>query len=99
VLEAGEVWAGDPVSVENRPVHGVTIAQAFRAFLTEPQLLPELVEIDGLPDDLRETHAERLPLSDTTTTQLGSVVPASSVSRRSRKRRSAPSSVSCLARR
>jgi hypothetical protein len=38
----------------------VTIAQAFRAYLTEPELLPELVELDGLPDDLRETLAERL---------------------------------------
>ncbi|GIG92314.1 MOSC domain-containing protein [Plantactinospora endophytica] len=60
VLEEGEVWAGDPVTVEDRPAHGVTIAQAFRAYLTEPELLPELVEIDGLPDDLRETLAERL---------------------------------------
>jgi MOSC domain-containing protein YiiM len=54
------VWAGDPVTVQDRPAHGVTIAQAFRAYTTEPQLLPELVEIDGLPDDLRETLAARL---------------------------------------
>jgi MOSC domain-containing protein YiiM len=59
VLEPGEVWAGDPVIVQDRPAHGVTIAQAFRAYTTEPELLPELVEIDGLPDDLRETLAER----------------------------------------
>ncbi len=63
VLEPGEVWAGDPVTVEDRPAHGVTIARAFRAYTTEPQLLPELVEIDGLPDDLRETLAKRLPQS------------------------------------
>jgi MOSC domain-containing protein YiiM len=54
------VWAGDPVTVADRPAHGVTIAQAFRAYMTEPELLPALVEIDGLPDDLRETLAERL---------------------------------------
>ena len=48
VLEPGEVWAGDPVTVEDRPAHGVTIAQAFRAYMTEPELLPELVETDGL---------------------------------------------------
>jgi MOSC domain-containing protein YiiM len=60
VLEPGEVWAGDPVTVQDRPAHGVTIAQAFRAYLTEPKLLHELVQIDGLPDDLRETLAERL---------------------------------------
>ena len=56
----GEVWTGDPVTLEDRPRHGVTIARAFRAYMTSPELLPELVEIDGLPDDLRETLAERL---------------------------------------
>ena len=61
VLEPGEVWAGDPVTVRERPAHGVTIARAFRAYMTEPRLLPELVQIDGLPEDLRETLAERLP--------------------------------------
>ncbi|MET7878320.1 MOSC domain-containing protein [Micromonospora sp. DT68] len=61
VVEPGEVRAGDVVSVEDRPAHGVSIAMAFRAYMTEPELLPELVEVDGLPDDLRETLAERLP--------------------------------------
>ena len=61
VLEPGEVCAGDPVTVRDRPAHGVTIALAFRAYLTEPQLLPGLVAIDGLPEELRETLAERLP--------------------------------------
>src|SRR4051795_12638586 len=61
VLEPGEVWAGDPVTVEDRPAHGVTIARAFRAYRTAPELLPALFETDGLPDDLRETLAERLP--------------------------------------
>ncbi len=61
VLEPGSVCAGDPVTVVDRPAHGVTIARAFRAYLTEPQLLPDLVKIDGLPDDLRQTLAERLP--------------------------------------
>jgi MOSC domain-containing protein YiiM len=60
VLEPGEVCAGDPVTVMDRPGHGVTIAQAFRVYMFEPELLPELVEIDALPEDLRETLAERL---------------------------------------
>ena len=60
VLEPGQVWAGDPVTVQDRPAHGATIAQAFRAYLTEPQLLPKLLETDGLPDDLRQTLAQRL---------------------------------------
>lgn len=60
VLEPGEVWSGDPVTVEDRPAHGVTIARAYRACLTSPELLPELVGTDGLPDDLRATLASRL---------------------------------------
>jgi MOSC domain-containing protein YiiM len=55
VLEPGEVRAGDQVRVVDRPAHGVTIADAFRAYLAEPDLLPKLLEIDGLPADLRET--------------------------------------------
>jgi MOSC domain-containing protein YiiM len=61
VLEPGEVCAGDPVVVEDRPAHGVTIAEAFRAYLTEPQLLPDLLDRDGLPERLRAVLAERLP--------------------------------------
>ncbi|WP_426509610.1 MOSC domain-containing protein [Dactylosporangium sp. McL0621] len=61
VLEPGAVWAGDPVTVEDRPAHGVTIAQAFRAYTTAPELLPGLVETEGLPDDLRESLRKRLP--------------------------------------
>nr|WP_088971173.1 MOSC domain-containing protein [Micromonospora siamensis]SCG54996.1 MOSC domain-containing protein YiiM [Micromonospora siamensis] len=61
VLEPGEVRAGDPVTVEDRPAHGVTVARAFRAYLTEPELLPELLAVDGLPDGLRDALAERLP--------------------------------------
>lgn len=61
VVEPGEVWAGDPITVADRPAHGVTIAWAFRAYMTEPDLLPELLEIDDLPADLRETLAKRLP--------------------------------------
>jgi MOSC domain-containing protein YiiM len=54
VLQPGEVWAGDPVTVEDRPAHGVTIAQAFRACMLEPKLLAELIATDGLPGDLCE---------------------------------------------
>lgn len=61
VLAPGEVWAGDPVTVQDRPAHGVTIAHAFRAYMTEPDLLPELLEIEGLPDSLHATLATRLP--------------------------------------
>jgi MOSC domain-containing protein YiiM len=60
VVEPGDVEAGDPLMVVSRPAHGVTIADAFRAYTTEPKLLPELVEIEGLPDDLRDLLRRRM---------------------------------------
>ncbi|SNT37611.1 MOSC domain-containing protein [Asanoa hainanensis] len=37
VLEPGAICAGDPVIVSDRPAHGVTIAVAYQAHLTEPR--------------------------------------------------------------
>ncbi len=61
VVEPGNVQPGDPVQVVDRPAHGVTIATAFRAYMTEPKLLAELVQTDGLPADLQKTLRDRLP--------------------------------------
>ncbi|MFE6686674.1 MOSC domain-containing protein [Streptomyces sp. NPDC057743] len=44
VLEAGEIRAGDPVRVEHRPDHDITIALMFRALTTQRDLLPRLLE-------------------------------------------------------
>jgi MOSC domain-containing protein YiiM len=60
VVTPGDVRAGDRIEVVERPAHGVTIATAFRAYLTEPALLPELVEIEGLPAGLRKALTDRL---------------------------------------
>jgi MOSC domain-containing protein YiiM len=60
VVSPGAVKAGDAVVVVDRPGHGVTIGRAFRAWMTEPSFLPELLEVDGLPDDLRESIERRL---------------------------------------
>ena len=60
VVSPGEVKAGDAVVVVDRPDHGVTIGHAFLAWMTEPSFLPELLEVDGLPDDLREAIERRL---------------------------------------
>jgi MOSC domain-containing protein YiiM len=60
VVEPGDVRAGDPVTVVDRPAHGVTIATAFRAYMTEPELLPGLVAIDGLPAHLHDTLRGRM---------------------------------------
>lgn len=59
VVRPGKVQAGDPVSVIHRPAHDVTIAAAFRAYLTEPESLPTLAETEGLPDDLRRKLRRR----------------------------------------
>jgi MOSC domain-containing protein YiiM len=59
VVEPGEIRAGDPVTVEHRPGHGVTIALTFRALTTEPELLPRLLDADALPADVRATARRR----------------------------------------
>lgn len=53
VLEEGVVEAGDPITVEHRPDHGITVAYMFRALTTERALLPELLRIDGLAESVR----------------------------------------------
>jgi MOSC domain-containing protein YiiM len=51
VLEPGEIRAGDPIEVVHRPDHDVTVALAFRAFTTAPDLLPRLLVADALPEE------------------------------------------------
>jgi MOSC domain-containing protein YiiM len=60
VVTPGEVQSGDTIEVADRPAHGVTIELAFRAYMTEPELLPALLEIDDLPEDLRDSIRRRL---------------------------------------
>lgn len=49
VIAAGEIAAGDAISVVHRPDHDVTIAVTFRALTLEPGLLPRLLAADALP--------------------------------------------------
>ena len=63
VVAPGDVRGGDAIEVVDRPAHGVTIALAFRAYMTDRDLLPELLAIDGLPDDLRATLRTRMGAS------------------------------------
>ena len=61
VLTPGAVAAGDPVAVVHRPAHGVTIGAAFRALLTEPDLLPHVLTAgDDLPAKLHDRLRRRL---------------------------------------
>lgn len=61
VLEPGTITTGDPVVVVHRPAHAVTIGLAFRAYLTEPERLPDLLPAyDDLPADLQDLLTRRL---------------------------------------
>ncbi|MGC4770361.1 MOSC domain-containing protein [Micromonospora sp. DT44] len=60
VLREGEVGAGDPVEVVERPAHGVTIGEVFRATSLEPELLPRLLDATDLPAPIREKARRRL---------------------------------------
>ncbi|MFI6852175.1 MOSC domain-containing protein [Streptomyces sp. NPDC050416] len=55
VIEPGEIRAGDPVEIVNRPEHDVTVALQFRAVTTERTLLPRLLPAGGAlhPEALR----------------------------------------------
>jgi MOSC domain-containing protein YiiM len=53
VLQPGVLAAGDPIDVIHRPGHGVTVSLMFRALNREPELLPRLLEVDGLVEEAR----------------------------------------------
>jgi MOSC domain-containing protein YiiM len=60
VLSPGSVRAGDPIAVEYRPDHDVTIGLVFRARFAEPELLPQLLIADGLSAELKDYARRRL---------------------------------------
>lgn len=59
VIEPGEIRAGDPVRIEHRPSHGVSIAVTFRALTLEPELLPRLLAADAMPQDIKDLARRR----------------------------------------
>jgi MOSC domain-containing protein YiiM len=63
VIEPGVIRAGDPVGVVHRPDHEVSIATAFRALTTAPELLPLLVDVEALPVEARARAARRTPFA------------------------------------
>ena len=63
MLAAGEIRAADPVVVEFRPDHSVTVGKTFRALTLEPDLLPELLEAsEYLDDETVRRAAKREPV-------------------------------------
>jgi MOSC domain-containing protein YiiM len=60
VLSEGELSAGDPVTVLDRPAHGLTIEQTFRAMTGDRSLAARLVGAPELPAAVRENAARWL---------------------------------------
>jgi MOSC domain-containing protein YiiM len=59
VLTPGRIRAGDPVVIEHRPDHDVTVAVTFRALTTEPELLPRLLAADALAEGIKDVARKR----------------------------------------
>ena len=59
VISPGAVRAGDAIEVEHRPDHDVTIQLAFRARMSEPRLLPNLLAADALSAELKAYAGRR----------------------------------------
>lgn len=60
VISPGTVRAGDPIAVDHRPDHDVTIGLVFRARMSEPELLPRLLEADALSSELKSYVRRRV---------------------------------------
>jgi MOSC domain-containing protein YiiM len=64
VIEEGELTAGDEIVAESVPDHGITVATMFRAINLDRSLLPQLLQIDDLVENVRDAAtrvAEGLP--------------------------------------
>jgi MOSC domain-containing protein YiiM len=61
IVREGDVGAGDPIEVVDRPDHGVTSALVARALQGEPELIAEALRATELPAELRAWMASRAP--------------------------------------
>ncbi|OBA96474.1 molybdenum cofactor biosysynthesis protein [Mycobacteriaceae bacterium 1482268.1] len=60
VISPGTVRAGDTISVDYRPDHDVTIGLVFRARMSDPALLPQLLEAEALSSELKAYARRRV---------------------------------------
>lgn len=64
VVVPGEVQVSDPVTIEFRPDHDVTVGMSFRALTLDRDLLPDLLRAsDYLEDELIQRAVTRRPYS------------------------------------
>ncbi|MDA3646428.1 MOSC domain-containing protein [Saccharopolyspora indica] len=61
VVTPGSISTGDTIEVEHRPDHDVTVGMVFRAVTAQPELLPRLVDVPELPEDIRSRARARSP--------------------------------------
>ncbi len=69
VIEEGVITAGDEIDLIGRQGHGITVSAMFRAVNLDHSLLPDLLRIDGLVEQVRVKAARiamGLPPSRTT---------------------------------
>ena len=59
VISPGTIRAGDAIAIDYRPDHDVTIELAFRARMSEPELLPRPLEADALAAELKAYARKR----------------------------------------
>ena len=67
VITAGDIRPDDPITVVERAAHEVTVALAFRAYTTEPELLPQLLVADALPAETLASIRRRIDAGSTPT--------------------------------
>lgn len=60
VISPGTVRAGDTIEIEHRPDHDVTINLVYRAKMSDPSLLPQLLAADALSAELKAYAIKRL---------------------------------------
>jgi MOSC domain-containing protein YiiM len=59
ILAEGELGAGDPIRLEHRPGHGLTVADVAAAYHGDRSLVPRLLAAPELPAGWREWAASR----------------------------------------
>jgi MOSC domain-containing protein YiiM len=60
ILQEGEIHPGDRIEVVARPEHGLTLAEAYNAYMHAPEHLPRLLLAEALPQSLRADVEKRL---------------------------------------
>src|SRR6201998_3929962 len=60
VISPGTVRTGDAITIDHRPDHDVTIGLVFRARMSEPELLPQLLVADALSAELKDYARRRI---------------------------------------